>query len=266
MKILMMLVPVVLLLVFMRFSSGVLASGTVNPLVLLGISAVFLILLLATRPKNKGAKPASDLEKKARGDFARDAFADNPKLEAMFLAAIKDVNSNMPKAALNKLTKLAALCTNDKEIYAVAIATAQCQLITGKLLPAIREYTRALNIHATAEVAMELGSCHQRLGNLEKARDSYEYALDLDENNLEALSRIATTYVADHDFQTALEYANRVIDRDENHASSLATAAICHGVLNDPVMCSYYTNQAVENGYNKKKIEETVATLKKRIK
>ena len=45
MKILMMLVPVVLLLVFMRFSSGVLASGTVNPLVLLGISAVFLILL-----------------------------------------------------------------------------------------------------------------------------------------------------------------------------------------------------------------------------
>ena len=266
MKFLMMLVPVLLLLIFMRVSSGVIASGSVNPLVLIAISGVFLLLLLATRPKNKGAKPASDLEKKARGEFAKDAFADDPKLEAMFQAAIKDCNSNMPKAALNKLTKLASLCTGDKEIYAVSMATAQCHLIVGKPLPAIREYTRALNIHPTAAVAMDLGSCHQRLGNLDKARDSYEFALDLDVENLEALSRIATTYVADHDFETALEYANQVIDKDENHASALATAAICHGILNDPVMCNYYTKQAVNNGYSQQKIESTIATLKKRVK
>jgi len=264
MKFLMMLIPVLLLLVFMRVSSGIMASGSMNPLVLIGISAIFLVMLLAFRPKNKGAKPASDLEKKARGEFAKDAFADDPKLGAMFQAAMKDYNSNMPKAALAKLTKLAPLCTGEKENYAVSLATAHCQLINGKPLPAIREYTRALGLHPTAEVAMELGSCHQRLGNLDKARDSYEFALDLDENNLEAPSRIATTYVADHDFETALEYANRVIDKDENHASALATAAICHGLLGDPVMCNYYTNLAVENGYSKKKIEETVVTLKKR--
>ena len=107
---------------------------------------------------------------------------------------------------------------------------------------------------------------HQRLGNLDKARDSYEYALDLDAGNLEARSRIATTYVADHDFEMALEYANQIIDEDENHSSALATAAICHGLLNDPVMSKYYTKLAVENGYSQKKIEETIATLKKRVK
>jgi len=266
MKFLMMLVPVALLLLFMKVSSSVLASGSVNPLLLIGISAVFMVLLLATRPKNKAPKPASDLEKKVRGDFARDAFADDPKLGAMFQAAIKDYSSNMPKAAISKLTKLAEKCTGEKELYAVAMATAQCHLIVGKPLPAVREYTKALNIHPSAEVALELGSCHQRLGNLDKARDSYEYALDLQEGNLEALSRIATTYVADHDFETALEYANRIIDLDENHASALATAAICHGVLGDPVMCNYYTRQAVANGYSQKKIEETIATLKKRVK
>ena len=105
-----------------------------------------------------------------------------------------------------------------------------------------------------------------RLGNLDKARDSYEYALDLDENNLEARSRIATTYVADHDFTMALEYANQIIDEDETHSSALATAAICHGLLGDPVMSNYYTKQAVEYGYSQKKIEETIATLKKRVK
>lgn len=266
MKFLMMLVPVLMLLVFMKLSSGILAAGTVNPLVLIGISVFFLMLLLAFRPKNKGAKPASDLEQKVRGEFGKDAFANDPKLGAMFQAAVKDYSSNMPKAALSKLTKLASQCTGDKELYVVAMATAQCHLIIGKPLPAIREYTKALNIHPTAEVAMELGSCHQRLGNLDKARDSYEYALDLEEGNLEARSRIATTYVADHDFAMALEYANQIIDEDEHHSSALATAAICHGLLDDPIMCKYYTDQAVEHGYSRKKIEETIFTLKKRVK
>ena len=258
-------IPVLILILMTTVGTKLMASGA-SPITMVLLMLVPLSLLLLTRPKKGAAKPASDLEKRARGEFALDAFAEDPKLEAMFQAAIKDVNGNMPKAALNKLTKLAAQCTGDKEIYAVSMATAQCQLIIGKPLPAIREYTRALNIHPTAEVAMELGSCHQRLGNLEKARDSYEYALDLEENNLEALSRIATTYVADHDFETALEYANRVIDKDENHASALATAAICHGLLNDPVMCNFYTRQAMDNGYSQQKIESTIATLKKRVK
>lgn len=264
MKFLSMIVPVLMLLLFMSVSSSMLASGTVNPAVLAILPVLLLLLFL--KPKKKGAKPASDLEKKARGEFAAEAFSEDAKLGALFQAAIKDVNSNMPKAALKKFEKLAQQCTGDPEKYAVAMATAQCHMIVGKPLPAIREYTRALNIHPTAEVAMELGSCHQRLGNLDKARDSYAFALDLDENNLEALARIATTYVADHDFETALEYANRIIDAEENHASALATAAICHGVLGDSIMCSYYTNQAVDNGYSKKKIEETVAVLRKKVK
>ena len=266
MKFLMMLVPVAMLLVFMKVSSGVLASGSVNPLMLIGITSVFMVVLIAMRPKNKGPRPASDLEKKVRGEFAKDAFANDPKLGAMFQSAIKDYSSNMPKAAISKLTKLAPQCTDDPEIYAVAMATAQCHLTVGKPLLAVPEYTKALTIHPSPEVAMELGSCHRRLGNLDKARDSYEYALDLEEGNLEALSRIATTYVADHDFETALEYANRIIDADETHASALATAAICHGVLKNSVMCNFYTRQAVENGYSQRKIEETIDTLKRRVK
>lgn len=265
-KLLSLLAPVAIFLLLTRVGTGVLATGKLNPTSILIIAAVGMILLLSMKSKPQTAKPASDLEKKLRGEFAKDAFADDPKLEAMFLAAIKDFNNNMPKAAMNKLTKLAPLCTGDKEIYAVSLATAQCHMLNGKPLPAIREYTRALSLHPSAELAMELGSCHQRLGNLDKARDSYEFALDLDENNLDARSRIATTYVADHDFNTALEYANQILDIDEKHASALATAAICHGVLNDPVMCSYYTRLAVENGYSQKKIEETVTTLKKRVR
>lgn len=264
-RILPMLLPILIFLLFMRLGSGILATGAVSPSTIVIIVAVGMVLILNIKPKNKGPRTASDLEEKARGEFAKDAFADDPKLEAMFQAAIKDYNNNMPKAALSKLTKLASQCTGEKEIYAVSMATAQCQLTQGKPLPAIREYTRALGIHPSPEVAMELGSCHQRLGNLDKARDSYEFAMDLDPNNLDARSRIATTYVADHEFERALEQAKMVLDKQENHASSLATAAICSGLLNDPIMCKHYTNLAVENGYSQKKIDETISTLKKRV-
>ena len=266
MKKLFFFVPALIFLLFTFVGSRIFSGGGVSPLIIILPVGTALLLLTMMKPKKKSAKPASNLEKKARGEFAKDAFANDPKLEALFLSAIKDYNSNMPKAALNKLTKLAPQCTGDPEIYAVSMATAQCQLVIGKPLPAIKEYTRALTLHATPEVAMELGSCHQRLGNLDKARDSYEFALDLDPDCLEAYSRIATTYVADHEFRTALDYANQVLDRDEDNASALATAAICHGLLKDPVMCQYYTKEAVDHGYSQKKIEETISTLKRKVK
>ncbi len=257
------IIPVLIFLLFMSLGNKILATGTVNPSTLVVIAAVAVGILVFLRPKAK-SKVVSDLEQKARGEFAKDAFADKPQLEAKFLAAIKDYNSNMPKAALAKLTKLAPLCTDEKEIYAVSMATGQVQMLLGKPILAVREYTRALGLHPTAEGAMELGSCHQRLGNLDKARDSYEFAIDLDPDNLEARARIATTYVADGSYYEALDQAQMVLAKDENYASALATAAICCGLTGDPIMCQHYTNLAVENGYSKKKIEETISALKKR--
>lgn len=255
--------PILIFLLFMSLGNKIFSTGKVSPSTLVVIVAVAVGMMVFLKPKAK-AKAVSDLEQKARGEFAKDAFADNPQLEAKFLAAIKDYNGNMPKAALAKLTKLAPLCTGEKEIYAVSMATGQVQMLLGKPILAVREYTRALGLHPTAEGAMELGSCHQRLGNLDKARDSYEFAMDLDPNNLEARARIATTYVADGDYYTALEQAQMVLEKDEKYASALATAAICCGLTGDPIMCRQYTNLAVENGYSQKKIEETITALKKR--
>lgn len=264
MKKLSFLFPILIFLLFMTLGNRIFTTGTISPTTLIIIVAVAVVMLMMSKPKLAGNKPASNIELKARGEFAKDAFADDAKLGAMFQAAINDYNKNMPKAALAKLTKLAPKCTGEKEIYAVSMATAQVQTVLGKPLPAIREYTRALGLHPTAEGAIELGSCHQRLGNLDKARDSYEFALDLEPENLEARAILATAYVADGDYYTALDQAEMVLDKNENHASALATAAICCGLTGDPIMCKQYTAKAVENGYSKKKIEETITALKKR--
>lgn len=257
-------IPIILILVFSLISNRLFASGSINPTTMVIVMAALMLVLILFRPKSKQApKPVSDIESKVRGDFAKDAFADDAQLNAKFQSALKDYSGNMPKSAYNKLTKLAPLCRNDQEKYAVAIATAMVQVTTGKFVEAARQYTTALVLHPSSELAMEQGGCYQRLGELKKARSAYEYALDLDSTNVEALSAIATTYVADREYTSALASAKQVLEKDENHASALATTAICYGLLNDPVMSKHYTDKAVANGYSQKKITDTISALKK---
>ena len=258
------LLPIALLVVFSMISTRLFASGSVSPAVLFAFPAVLFGIMFLTRPKKSAPKSAGEIQDNILGEYAQDAFAGNEQLGAKFQAAMKDLSGNMPKAALNKLQKLAPLCTGDKEIYAISMATASIQVSLGKPKDAIRGYIRALGIHPSSKVAMELGSCYQRLGELSKARDTYQYALDLDGSNLDALSAIATAYVADGMYDIGLSKAREVLETNENHASALATAAICCGLLNDPLMCKHYTDRAVTNGYKKDKITQTIDALKKR--
>lgn len=258
------LIPIILFLGFSILGNRMLASGSFNPIFLVIVIAIFLVISLLVRPKKKTPKPASEVEEKVMGDYAKNAFADDPQRNAQFRTALKNYAGNMPKAALSKLEKLAPLCKTDEEVYAVAMATAMTLCSLNKYKEAIRQYNKAIVLNPTSELAMTLGSCHQRLGELTKARDSYEFALDLDAGNLEARSILATTYVADGDYETALEQAMLVLEKDEKHASSLATAAISYGLLNDTVLSKQYTKLAAENGYSEKKINNTISALKKR--
>lgn len=257
-------VPVILVLIFTLISNRLFASGSVSPITLVLISFAVFVVVALTRPKNAGPSPSSDIEKKVRGEFAKDAFADDDKRSAKFQAALKDYSGNMPKAALNKLEKLAPQCQTDQETYAVAMAEALVFTALNKTKDAAREYNRALSLHLSSDVAIALGSCQQRLGDLDKAVDSYEFALELEPGSIDARSRLATAYVADGSYQTGLDQALLVLEQEETNSSALATAAICYGLLDDPVMHRHYMDLAVKNGYKKDKITQTVDALKKR--
>ena len=80
------------------------------------------------------------------------------------------------------------------------------------------------------------------------------------------VSSLATAYVADGMFEDAITEARLALEKDENHASSLATCAICYGVLDDSLLYKHYTDKAVDNGYSADKISTTVTVLKKKYK
>lgn len=258
-----LIIPIVIFLVFMLISNQLFLSGAMSPTALIVIGAVLMLGLAVIRPKNAAPKPAADVEQAVMGDYARDAFADDPLLRNKLLSAMKDYGSNMPKAALGKLAKLAPQCRTDEERYAVAMASALCHIAQRNYEGAILEYNKAVILNPTSELATTIGSCQQRLGQLTAAKDSYEFALDLDSKSIEARSSLATVYVAQGKYETALEHAMMALKLDENHASSLATCAICHGVQDETLLYKHYLKLAVENGYSEEKIKKTVSALKK---
>lgn len=255
--------PIIMFFIANLISFNLFSRGIISlPMTIMIPIAVFLFLQMLL-PKKQAAQPVEDLEEKILGDYARDAFADDAKLQAEFQTVLKNMSGNMPKAALKKLEKLSSQCRSDQQTYAVAMATALCKTAENDYAAAIREYNRAIIVNPNTELARTLGTCYQRQGELTKAIDSYEFALELDANNLEARCNLATACVASRDYEAALDHASMALDIDEKNASALATSAICYGLTGESLLYKRYTELAVENGYSEKKITETVSALKK---
>lgn len=258
------LIPLALFLIFSLVANKLFLSGSINPVTFVAISAGVMILMAFLRPKSGAPARTVETVQNQLGDFSRDAFSSDAQARNIFDSAVNDYAGNMPKAALNKLAKLESQCAADPDRYAVAMLTAMCMSSVSKYDDAIRQYNKAVVIHPTPALAVTIGSVHQRLGKLKQAIDSYEFALDLDPACLDALSALATAYVAKGKYQEALEKAEEALELDETNSSALATCAICYGLLDDPLMYKAYSEKAVAQGYKGEKIRNTVEALKKR--
>jgi len=136
MKKLNFILPILMIGLFALVGSRMIGSGSISPVTMMGIGSLLLVFLLLSKPKASAAKPMAQIEEQIRGEFAKDAFADEPALGAKFQAALTDYSKNMPKAALNKLQKLAPQCTGDPEVYAVAMASAMIHTTLNKPMDA----------------------------------------------------------------------------------------------------------------------------------
>lgn len=260
------LIPIAVLAVIALLFKQVFGSGPMNPLVMVAIILGCLVGSSMLRPKKKGGSSSVDTTLSLLGEFSKEAFSHSEALSGQFQSAISDFVNSMPKAAERKLEKLQPLCITDADTYAVSVALGMLKSQNGDYSAAVNLYNKAVVLHPTTELAYAIGAVQQRMGELEQARDSYEFALDLDPENIEALSSLATAYVADGMFEDAITEARLALEKDENHASSLATCAICYGVLDDSLLYKHYTDKAVDNGYSADKISTTVTVLKKKYK
>lgn len=256
------LLPVVLLILSTLIGFKMFSSGALSPAAFAGISVAVMFILVLLRPKNANTQADPRAVTDALGEFGKDAFSDDSQVSTEFQAAVSDLLSSKPKAAMAKLEKLAPQCGDDAQRYAVAIVMALTYAKQNMYDRAIVEYNRAVIIHPTSPLALSIGSCQQRIGELDKAIDSYEFALELDPKNIQARSALATAWVANRDYQEALTHAELALELDSTNASSLATTAICHGLLGNSDMREQFTAKAEKQGYSRKKIDDTIKALK----
>lgn len=258
------LIPILIFAVVSYFGTRLFASGAMSPAAMVAIFGGIMILMAFIRPKSSTGTDKVNLS--LMGELAMDAFANDEDLRAKFNSAVADYAASMPKACLNKLSQLEPQCKTDADIYAVTVMTGMAKALSGDFEAVIKLYNKAVILCPTPDLAGALGSAHQRLGELDKAIDAYEFALDLDPENLDARSALATAFVANGDFEKAIDASQEVLDRDETNASALATIAICHGVLGDDDLSSGYTEKAVAQGYKRDKIAATIPALKKKFR
>ncbi len=261
-----LMVPAAVLLVVFVLFKQVFGSGPINPMVLGVIIIVSLMGAILITPKNNRAKGNAENTFSLLGDFGKEAFSYDENLNNQFQAAITDFLNSMPKAATKKLEKLQGQCKTDADTFAVSVALGMIKCYDDDHAAAIKLFNKAVVLHPTAELAEAIGSAHQRIGELEEAIDSYEFALELDPEKIDIRAKVATAYVGNGEFLTAIDHAQRVLDIQEDHASALATIAICHGVLDNTSLYEGYTAKAVEAGYSEQKINTTVPALKKKYK
>lgn len=261
-----LLLPMIIIVLFAFLGGRLMASGAISPTTMIIIAVVAFLLMMLVRPKKQAPAANADTTLALLGDFAKDAFSDNEQLNAQFQSAVSDYVNSMPKSAQKKLESLQPLCKTDADTYAVSLVLGLVKSGTGDYAGAIKLFNQAVILNPTAELADLIASSQQRIGELEAAMDSYAFALELDPDNINIRGKLATAYVADGDFEMAIEHAQLVLDRDEKHASALATIAICHGCLGHSDLYAGYTARAVENGYKEEKITATVEALKKKYK
>ena len=260
------LIPIVVFLIIFVFFKQVFGNGPMNPLVMGAIIIACLVGTSLLRPRKKGAQSNVDTTFSLLGDHGKDAFAYDEALHAQFQAAVTDFLGSMPKAATKKLEQLQLKCKTDADTYAVSVVLGMIKCYDEEYAEAIKLFNRAVVIYPSAQLAEVIGANQQRIGELEDAMESYEFALDLDPAAIDIRAKLATAYVGDGKFETAIEHAQLVLDQKEDHASALATIAICHGVLNHTQLYEGYTAKAADAGYSSEKITTTVTALKKKYK
>lgn len=220
-----------------------------------------LVLSLIRSFGNRPSRGGKTLYKRAYGEFIRNAFADEPKLEKQFYSAVADYNQNRADRAVDKLMKLRGECRNSDDIYAVTVFTALCLDDLQLYEEAANAYQNALRLHRSSTLASNLGLCYQHLGSYAQAQDAYELAIDIDPDNAFAYNNYSSLYFREADYESALEYAQHALDINPKIPQALGTSAICFALMGQEEEYREYYRRAVAAGYDGQKIKQAIANL-----
>ena len=230
-----------------------------------GLIIAGALITMLKKPRQRQPVSKKSAYRNAYPEFIQEPFADQPKLEKRFYAAVDDFNGNNPARALEKLKKLRPECRNSQELRSVTVFTALCLDDLKQYREAITLYEAARRIRDCSTLASNMGLDYQRLGQYERAKELYGEAIRLDPNNACAYNNLSALYFFQGHYDSALGAARDALQRKENLPQALSTAAICCKLLGDEANYELYYRRAVAAGYDGDRIKRVIQKLDSQI-
>lgn len=230
---------------------------------LLIIVGAFISMLKKPRTRNVANKKA--LYQKAYPEFIQEPFAEEPKLEKKFYAAVHDYNRNKPADGIAKLEALRGQCSRTADLRAVTVFTALCLDDMGRYEEALAKYDAARKIRDCSTLASNMGLCCQRLGRTQEAAEYYEEAIALDSGNAIAYNNLSALYFSEGDYESSLDAAKDALECNAKLPQALSTAAICCKLLGYDSDYEHYYRRAVAAGYDGEKIKRMIRRMDSEI-
>lgn len=206
--------------------------------------------------------PSVKILRESYAAYIGEAFANDPKREKAFFAAVADYNQNRIERALRRFEALEGKFARGDELYAIRLFQALCYSDLKLWDNAIRAYKEAFAIKPTATVMSNLGTCYESKGDSEAAIEAYHRAMELDPENPYPFSNLAQIYLLGGEFEGALTYAEQALSLNDTISQAHSARAICLAMLGQEQAYTKALQQAILHGVDPEIVEGAVKFLR----
>ena len=216
----------------------------------------FLLFSTLLRISGTLGRQDNDFYEKQYEEEIGDAFKDNI-LRKKLICAIRLYNENNFRKAIKYLTELKRDCKNPDDYKSVYLFTALCYTDLGAVYPAIEEYRELIKIVPEYFRAYSnLGILYEDCGDFKNANLNFMKSIELKPDNHFAYNNAAHCYFKQHNFDMAIQLANKALEINNNFKQSLSLLAIIYYILKDNENCEKYFHMAVSAGENADELKE----------
>lgn len=222
------------------------------------MSIVFLCLAGLVRMKGPGRYSLKFYDAQFN-EILRDAFTAQPFWRNKLLCAVRLYNENKLKKAIKYLSELKPLCQTGADHYAVNLFTALGLTDMHLYDQAEHVYRQLINMNLEdSRVYSNMGQVQMRTGNVEKALQSYERALEYDSGNAFAYNNIAQAHFQMYKFSEAIPFALKALEINPKMHQSASLLTVIYALEDNKTESDKYFHIAVCSGVNPQELQQTI--------
>lgn len=222
------------------------------------VSIVLLSLAGFLRTFSRSRRPLRFYEEEFK-DIFKDAFEQRPFLRMKLTVATRLLCEERYRKALKHYFALIRTCKTKSEYYAVYLLAARTLSSLDAHSQAQALYQQLINAQiADSRIYSNMGASQVDSGDFRKALQNYHYALEYDRDNVNALNNIAQAHFKLFEFDQAIPYALKAIEKNPRMRQASVLLAIIYNLTGDSANAEKYFHMAISSGEDPEHLKQAI--------